>query len=89
MDFVGGPSCAITGHRPEKLPWLYDENSEGCRRLRKTLTKQIVTLADSGITAFLSGMALGVDQILAELVLAERKKSRAGTPLYPPLHGAG
>ncbi len=77
MDFVEGPSCAITGHRPEKLPWGYDETSEGCRRLRKTLTEQIVTLADSGVTSFLSGMALGVDQIFAELVLAERKKNPA------------
>ncbi len=77
MDFVEGTSCAITGHRPEKLPWGYDETSEGCRRLREILTKQIVTLADSGVTSFLSGMALGVDQIFAELVLAQRKKNPA------------
>ncbi len=72
-------TCAITGHRPSKLPWGYDENAEGCRQLRGTLAKQIVTLADSGVTAFLSGMALGVDQIFAELVLAERKKNPALT----------
>ncbi len=74
MGFVEGPSCAITGHRPDKLPWGYDETSEGYRWLKKALTKQIVTLADSGITSFLSGMALGVDQIFAELVLALHKK---------------
>jgi len=68
-------SCAVTGHRPEKLPWRYDENSEGCRRLRETLAAQIVALADSGVTEFLSGMAQGVDQIFAELVLAQRKKN--------------
>jgi len=67
-------TCAITGHRPSKLPWRYDETSEGCRRLRETLAEQIATLADSGITSFLSGMAQGVDQIFAELVLAQRKK---------------
>jgi len=70
-------TCAITGHRPEKLPWGYNENSEGCRRLRETLVAQITALADSGVTSFLSGMALGVDQIFAELVLAQRKKNPA------------
>jgi len=70
-------SCAITGHRPEKLPWGYDETSEGCRRLRETLVAQIAALANSGVMSFLSGMALGVDQIFAELVLAQRKKNPA------------
>ncbi len=79
MDFVEGTSCAITGHRPSKLPWGYDETAEGCRRLRETLAEQIATLADSGITSFLSGMAQGVDQIFAELVLALRKKNPALT----------
>ncbi len=67
-------SCAITGHRPSKLPWGYDETAEDCKRLRETLAVQIAALADSGVTSFLSGMAQGVDQIFAELVLALRKK---------------
>jgi len=42
--------------------------------LRETLAEQIAALADSGVKSFLSGMALGVDQIFAELVLAQHKK---------------
>ncbi len=38
-------TCAITGHRPSKLPWGYDETAEGCRRLRDTLVEQIALLA--------------------------------------------
>ncbi len=63
------------GHRPQKLPWRYDEASEGCVRLKEVLASQIATLADSGVTDFLSGMALGIDQICAELVLAQREKN--------------
>jgi len=70
-------SCAFTGHRPSKLPWGYDENSEGCLRLKEVLATQIAALADSGVTDFLCGMAEGTDQICAELVLVQREKNSA------------
>jgi len=68
-------SCAFTGHRPSKLPWKYDETSEGCVQLKKVLTAKIKELAEAGITTFLSGMAEGSDQICAEIVLALRKEN--------------
>jgi len=67
-------SCAFTGHRPSKLPWRYDETAEGCVQLKEILSAQIAALADNGVTDFLSGMAEGIDQICAELVLAQREK---------------
>jgi len=70
-------SCAFTGHRPKKLPWRYDETSEGCVQLKEVLASQIAKLIESGVTDFLSGMALGVDIICAELVLAQRAKNPA------------
>ena len=54
-------ACAFTGHRPNKLPWRYNENTPGCVALRKILAEQIAALANNGYTNFLSGMALGVD----------------------------
>ncbi len=68
-------TCAFTGHRPSKLPWGYDETAEGCVLLKAALATQITALVDSGITDFLSGMAQGIDQICAELVLAQREKN--------------
>ncbi len=70
-------ACAFTGHRPNKLPWRYDETSEGCVRLKEALAAQIAELVENGVTDFLSGMALGVDMICSELVLAQREKNPA------------
>ncbi len=70
-------SCAFTGHRPQKLPWRYDENSEGCMQLKDVLTSQIVRLVKNGMTDFLSGIALGTDIICSELILSQHEKNPA------------
>lgn len=66
-------ACAFTGHRPNKLPWRYNETAEGCVQLKKVLSGQIKELVEAGITDFLSGMAEGTDTICSEIVLALRK----------------
>ncbi len=70
-------TCAFTGHRPNKLPWRYNEASEGCLRLKEALVSQITMLVESGVTDFLSGMAEGTDVYCAEIVLALREKNPA------------
>ncbi len=70
-------SCAFTGHRPNKLPWRYNETSEGCLRLKEVLASKIKMLVESGVTDFLSGMAEGTDVYCAEIVLALREKNPA------------
>ena len=52
-------SCAFTGHRPKSLPWRYNESSPDCTMLKDVLAEQIKTLADDGVTGFISGMAQG------------------------------
>lgn len=69
--------CAFTGHRPSKFPWKYDEADSRCVALKAVLAEQITTLADAGITQFLSGMAEGTDTWAACAVLALRKKNPA------------
>ena len=69
--------CAFTGHRPNKLPWRYNEDAPGCVALRKLLAEQIATLADDGYTEFLSGMAIGVDCWCSQIVLDLREKNSA------------
>ncbi len=69
--------CAFTGHRPNKLPWRYDETDSRCVELKAVLTEQIGVLAEAGVTQFLSGMAEAVDTWAALSVLDLREKNPA------------
>lgn len=62
-------SCCFSGHRPDKLPWGFDESHPDCIRLKELLLKEILSKYRSGITRFYTGMAAGVDMWCAELVL--------------------
>ena len=68
-------SCAFTGHRPQKLPWQFNETNPNCLKLKQILNQQISQLVANGFTDFLSGMAQGTDTWAAEAVLHLRKKS--------------
>ena len=70
-------ACAITGHRPKSFPWQYNETAPDCVLLKETLAAQIRLLADSGVTDWLSGMALGVDLWCAQIVLSLKEKNPA------------
>ncbi|MDE6590520.1 MAG: DUF1273 domain-containing protein [Oscillospiraceae bacterium] len=70
-------SCAFTGHRPNKLPWRYDETDSRCVALKAVLVEQITALADAGCTQFLSGMAEATDTWSAQTVLSLREKNPA------------
>ena len=70
-------ACAFTGHRPKSFPWGYDESALGCVLLKEVLAAQISTLAEQGVTNFLSGMAQGVDLWCAQIVLDLKKKNSA------------
>ncbi len=69
--------CAITGHRPHKFPWRYDETDSRCVALKAALTDRITTLVEAGVTDFYSGGADGVDCWTALIVLGLRKKNPA------------
>ncbi|UEB79357.1 DUF1273 domain-containing protein [Clostridium sp. M62/1] len=63
-------TCAFTGHRPQNLPFGFNEEDECCINLKKTLREQIINLIENeGVTHFISGMAIGVDMYAAEIVL--------------------
>ena len=70
-------ACAITGHRPKSFPWKYNETAPDCVLLKETLAAQIRLLADSGVTDWLSGMALGGDLWCAQIVLSLKEKNPA------------
>ena len=76
------------GHRPKSFPWKYKETAPDCVLLKETLAAQIRLLADSGVTDWLSGMALGVDLWCAQIVLSLKEKNPA-LRLHCSLPGEG
>ena len=67
---VAGLKCAFTGHRPQNLPFRFDETDERCLRLKAELRNLIVQMIEQkNVTHFISGMALGIDTYAAEMVL--------------------
>ncbi len=62
-------NCAFTGHRPMRFIFGYDEEDERCLKLKLEMAQQVEILIRSGVSLFYSGIALGVDQWGAEIVL--------------------
>lgn len=62
--------CAFTGHRPQGLPFRFNEADNRCIGLKRELREQIIRLIkEEGVTFFITGMAQGVDIYAAEIVL--------------------
>jgi len=64
-------TCCFTGHRPKSLPWGRDETDLRCAALKSKIKFTLENLiVESGYENFISGMAMGVDIICAEIVLS-------------------
>lgn len=79
-----GKTCCLSGHRPQGLPWGYNEADARCRALKRSLSEEIRRAANEGFTEFLCGMALGIDLYGAEAVL-ELSNEGAGVSLHAVL----
>lgn len=67
--------CAFTGHRPQSLPFGFNESDERCVALKQKLRNEIIRqIEENGVTHFISGMAIGVDMYAAEIVLGLKSK---------------
>lgn len=67
--------CCFTGHRPQKLPFGFNEADERCKLLKDRLKEAIeMLIKEHNVTRFISGMALGVDIYSAEIVLSLKEK---------------
>lgn len=71
-------TCAITGHRPTRFKFKYNENYAGCKRLKKRLHDQFILLYEQGVSRFLVGGALGVDMWSGEILLELKKLPEYG-----------
>ena len=67
-------SCAITGHRPTRFKFKYNEDYSGCKRLKKWLHDQFAALYEQGVRRFLVGGALGVDMWSGEILLEMKQQ---------------
>lgn len=62
--------CAFTGHRPQSLPFGFNEADERCIALKQKLRNEIINqIENNGVRHFITGMAIGVDMYAAEIVL--------------------
>lgn len=59
----------FTGHRPKGLPWGYNEASESCIRFKNVMYDILKKAIINGYNYFISGMAIGIDMICAEIIL--------------------
>lgn len=66
--------CCFTGHRPEKLPWGYNEADPRCLSLKRRLAESVERAYEEGKRHFICGMALGADFYFCEAVLALRER---------------
>ncbi len=62
-------TCCFTGHRPTLLSRGGERYDVIYQNLREVLKIQITVAVLSGYKHFISGMAMGIDQIAAEIVL--------------------
>lgn len=77
MSSDKGRTCAFTGHRPQNLPFRFNENDDRCIALKQKLRDCIVQLIEQeGVRHFISGMAIGVDMYAAEIVLELKAEYR-------------
>lgn len=76
-------ACAFTGYRPHKMLYGNDESHPDCIKPKRHHAGEICRHLDMGISVFMTGMALGIDQLAAELVLmAKKNQPKDGIELW-------
>lgn len=71
-------ACAITGHRPTRFKWKYNEQNNGCRRLKRRIKEEIAQFYEKGVRRFYIGGDLGVDIWAGELLLELKEQPEYG-----------
>jgi len=70
-----GTTVCFTGHRYQTLPFGFNELDQRCLKMKSMLKNKIEELiVNNHVECFISGMAIGVDMICAEIVIDLRKK---------------
>ena len=67
-------TACFTGHRPQKLPWGFNEADIRFIKMKKKTKKEILKAIKNGYKYFICGMALGFDMMCAEIIIEFQKK---------------
>lgn len=67
-------TCAVTGYRPSRFRFKYNENNTDCKRLKKRMKEQFAILYRKGVHHFIVGGALGVDMWAGEILMEMKKQ---------------
>lgn len=67
-------TIGFTGQRPKSLPWSTNENLPSCIAFKEDMKNRLEIAIEHGWIHFISGLALGIDSICAELVIELRNK---------------
>ena len=65
--------CAVIGQHPLRFPWGFDEEDDGCRRMKLEIAQWIMELRQCGVTEFQVACDPGVGLYAAEVVNALRE----------------
>lgn len=71
-----GLTVCFSGSRPTALPWKYNEECELCQKFKVSMLEIIDKLYDAGFRHFITGLALGFDTIMTELLLKKRAEKK-------------
>ena len=69
--------CAVIGQHPLRFPWGFDEEDDGCRRMKLEMAQRIMELRQYGVTEFQVACDPGVGLYAAEIVNALRENGSA------------
>lgn len=70
---LGAKTICFTGHRPNHLPWGFNEDCDVCKSFLEKLDILLSLCVECGVETFISGVALGFDTFACESVLKLKK----------------
>lgn len=62
-------TCTITGHRPQRFKFKYNEHYKLCIKIKKALTAEIINFYYQGVRTFWIGGSIGVDTWAGEIIV--------------------
>ena len=88
--------CAVIGQHPLRFPWGFDEEDDGCRRMKLEMAQRIMELSQRGVTEFRVACDPGVGLYAAEIIniLRDARNWTASTsmssltPSFWPISGS-
>ena len=69
--------CAVIGQHPMRFPWGFDEEDDGCRRMKLEMAQRIMELRQCGVTEFRVACDPGVGLYAAEIINTLRENDQA------------